>query len=237
MQLMLLYTHISVLAMFSFVFFFFQQMLQIMTEHSFDFRAFFHYNDHTLFILGGPMKKVSFLILFLLVFLITACADSTPAQETTIPETRSATIAPAATIAVTIPTEPETVATTPEPVLELSTKDQNMLLKIAMAERGNQDCTECIALVMRTVLNRVEAGGFGRNIRGVIFAPGQFTPVADGSYHSAVPNEQCCEALKMVIHGWDESQGALYYEWCEGESWHSQNLHLLFQHCDVRFYK
>ena len=40
----------------------------------------------------------------------------------------------------------------------------------------------------------------------------------------------------MVMRGWDESQGALYYEWCEGESWHSQNLNLLFQHCDVRFY-
>mgnify|MGYP006898678300 CR=1 FL=1 len=44
------------------------------------------------------------------------------------------------------------------------------------------------------------------------------------------------EALEMIKTGWDESQGALYYEWCEGESWHSKNLTLLFQHCDTRFY-
>ena len=112
-----------------------------------------------------------------------------------------------------------------------------MLLKIGMAERGNAGCTECVALVMRTVLNRVKTEGrFGSSVRSVILAPEQFTPVMDGSYDSAEPNQLCKDALDMVIYGWDESQGALFYEWCEGPSWHSQNLHLLFQHCDVRFY-
>ena len=121
-------------------------------------------------------------------------------------------------------------------VVELTEEEQTMLLKLGMAERGNCECTECIALVMRTVLNRVEAGRFGKSIRSVIFAPDQFTPVSDGSYDKAQPNERCYEALDLVIYGWDESQGALYYEWCKGESWHSKNLHLLFQHCDIRFY-
>jgi N-acetylmuramoyl-L-alanine amidase len=112
-----------------------------------------------------------------------------------------------------------------------------MLLKIGMAERGECGCTECIALVMRTILNRVhEEGRFGSSIKSVLFAQDQFTPVMDGTYYSAEPNDLCREALEMVIYGWDESQGALYYEWCEGESWHSKNLHLLFQHCDTRFY-
>ena len=111
-----------------------------------------------------------------------------------------------------------------------------MLLKIGMAERGSTECTECIALVMRTVLNRVETGRFGKSIRSVLFAQDQFTPVTDGSYEKAQPSERCREALDMVIYGWDESQGALYYEWCVGESWHSKNLNLLLQHCDVRFY-
>ena len=111
-----------------------------------------------------------------------------------------------------------------------------MLLKLGMAERGNGNCPECIALVMCTVLNRVEADRFGSSIKSVILAPEQFTPVMDGTYCSAEPNQLCHEALEMVIYGWDESQGALFYEWCKGPSWHSKNLHLLFQHCDVRFY-
>ena len=122
------------------------------------------------------------------------------------------------------------------PLPEYTEEDKQMLLKIGMAERGNTGCPECIALVMCVLQNRVEADRFGSSIRSVLFAPEQFTPVMDGTYYDAKPNENCYDAYEMVCGGWDESQGALYYEWCEGESWHSKNLHLLFQHCDVRFY-
>lgn len=179
------------------------------------------------------MKKY---IIFLAVFLLlSACSFSS--WEETAP---SAETVPAATEppAKTEPVPPETETTVPPPVpiLELTEEEKTMLLKLGMAERGSTECTECIALVMRTVLNRVEAGRFGKSIRSVIFAQDQFTPVSDGSYDRAEPNERCYEALDLVICGWDESQGALYYEWCQGESWHSKNLNLLFQHCDVRFY-
>ena len=182
------------------------------------------------------MKKTAVLFLCSLFFLLTACGSSAPSPEMTVPVSIAATVPPTTAPPVTVPTEPETVPPTVEPVMELTEKEKTMLLKLGMAERGEEGCTECIALIMRTVLNRVEAGRFGDNIREVIFAPGQFTPVTDGSYYYAQPNEQCHEALDMVVCGWDESQGALAYEWCEGESWHSKNLDLLFQHCDVRFY-
>ena len=175
------------------------------------------------------MKKAAVFLIFLL--LLSGCASPAPA-EPTIPETVPTTIV---TEATTVPTEPETTAP-PVPVVELTEEEKTMLLKLGMAERGNTECTECIALVMRTVLNRAEAGRFGKSIRSVILAQDQFTPVSDGSYYKAEPNERCYEALDLVIYGWDESQGALYYEWCTGESWHSKNLNLLFQHCDVRFY-
>lgn len=180
-------------------------------------------------------KSAPFLGCFLLL-LLTACSPSVPVPETTIPETIPAAVPATDAVLDTFPAEPETIPTIPEPILELTEEEKNMLLKIGMAELGNKDCTECIALVMRTLLNRVEADRFGSSVRSVLFAPDQFTPVMDGSYYSAEPNDRCYEALDMVIHGWDESQGALFYEWCEGESWHSKNLHLLFQHCDVRFY-
>jgi len=124
----------------------------------------------------------------------------------------------------------------PEPAYQFSAEEKQMLLKIAMAERGSSGCMECTALVMLTILNRAASDRFGSSIRSVLFAPEQFTPVMDGSYDTAQPNELCYDALELILSGWDESRGALYYEWCEGDSWHSQNLHLLFQHCDVRFY-
>ncbi len=183
------------------------------------------------------MKKTAIFFLLLLIFL---AGCSAPAPE---PETTEAAVTLPATEPTTVPelpepteTEPETTEPPPVPVVILTEEEQTMLLKIGMAERGQSNCTECIALVMRTVLNRVNAGRFGSSVRSVLFAQDQFTPVMDGSYDSAEPNDLCREALDMVIYGWDESQGALYYEWCEGESWHSKNLHLLFQHCDTRFY-
>ena len=178
------------------------------------------------------MKITRFLFLCALLLLLSACSPSPPVPVSTVP-----TAVPTVTgLPPVLPPAPETLPVLPVPVVALSEEEKDMLLKLGMAERGGEDCTECIALVMRTVLNRVEAGRFGSSIRSVIFAPEQFTPVTDGSYHSAVPNQRCLDALDMVIYGWDESQGALFYEWCEGESWHSKNLHLLFQHCDVRFY-
>ena len=180
------------------------------------------------------MKKLA--MLSALLILLTGCSAPEMPAETTKPAVAvSATTAPTE---VPDPTESleETTLPPPVPVILLSEEEQTMLLKIGMAERGNSECTECIALVMRTVLNRVKADRFGSSIRSVLYAQDQFTPVMDGSFESAKPNDRCREALEMVIYGWDESQGALYYEWCEGESWHSRNLHLLLQHCDVRFY-
>ena len=159
-------------------------------------------------------------------------ADSVPVQTvppaTAAPETRP-------TVPETVPTEAPTETTAPY-ILIFTEEEEQLLLKIGMAERGYSGCTDCIALVMRTVLNRVDSPKFSSTLRGVIYAQDQFTPVAEGTFESVIPNDRCREALDMVKRGWDESQGALYYEWCEGESWHSQNLNLLFQHCDVRFY-
>ena len=184
------------------------------------------------------MKITSVFFAILVLLLLCACGRPIPAAPTVPEETACSTAAEtiiAPTEATTLPTKPETTAA-PAPVVELTEEEKTLLLKLGMAERGNTECTECIALVMRSVLNRLEAGHF-QTIRGAIFAQDQYLPVWDGSFDTAQPNEQCYEALDLVICGWDESQGALFYEWCEGESWHSKNLQLLFQHCDTRFYK
>ena len=194
------------------------------------------------------MKKI-FLGLYALVFLLISlwtvkCAlqlrpEKEPEQiilqteaaepaETEPPVTEAPTEAPAAA-----PTE---APTEPVYVYSFTPEEEQLLLKLGMAERGETGCVNCVALVMRTVLNRVEGPKFASNIRNVIYTQDQFTPAMDGTLEKAVPNQLCHEALEMIKTGWDESQGALYYEWCEGDSWHSRSLNLLFRHCGVRFY-
>jgi len=186
------------------------------------------------------MKRV--MPLLLLALLLAGCALAAPPEETTtapttIPETLplEATVSETTLPPVTFPTLPP-LTLPPEPVYFFSEEEQTLLLKIGMAELGNEGCTECVALVMRTILNRVESDRFVSTIRSVLYAQDQFTPVMDGTFDQAEPNQLCYDALEMIIYGWDESQGALYYEFCDGPSWHSQNLNLLTEHCNTRFY-
>ena len=163
--------------------------------------------------------------------------EPTAAPTTLPPETITATEAPT-TVPTTAPTEAPTETTEALPVRTFTAEEEELLLKIGMAERGDTYCTDCIALVMCTVLNRVDTPGkFGSTIKSVIYAEDQFTPVADGTFETAEPNAACLHALEWIKSGWDESQGALYYEWGVGEGWHSRNLTFLFKHCNTKFYK
>ena len=177
--------------------------------------------------------------IFLAALLLWGCTPKTPAEtapmtetamETTV-ETTQATLPP-----FTVPTLPP-LTQPPQQVYFFTEEETQLLLKIGMAELGNEGCTECVALVMRTVLNRVESGRFGSSIRTVLYAQDQFTPVMDGTFDLVEPNQLCYDALDMILYGWDESEGALYYEFCDGPSWHSQNLTLLTEHCNTRFYE
>lgn len=116
-------------------------------------------------------------------------------------------------------------------------EDAERLMKIAMAEAEGES-VEGKALVMLVVLNRVWSDDFPGTIYEVIFQPGQFSPtVQGGRYWTTEPDEGCYEALELVMSGWDESYGALYFESCQNSSWQSENLEFLFQEGNHRFYK
>ena len=117
-------------------------------------------------------------------------------------------------------------------------EESYMLAKIAMAEAEGED-TEGKALVILVVLNRVWSDGFPDSIEEVITEPGQFSPVTEGGrYYTTEPDEYCWAALSMVMHGWDESQGATYFTSSEEQNtWHSRNLTKLFEHGNHTFYK
>lgn len=119
-----------------------------------------------------------------------------------------------------------------------SNNDKYLLAKISMSEAGGEDLYGKM-LVVRVILNRVKSKKFPNTIEQVIYQNGQFSPISDGRFNSVEPSKECYEAIDNVINkGWDDSQGALYFESCAlSNNWHSRNLHYLFAHGGHRFYK
>lgn len=116
-------------------------------------------------------------------------------------------------------------------------EDERMLAKIAMAEAEGES-VEGKALVILVVPNRVWSDEFPDSIEEVIFQKNQFSPVAEGGrYWTTEPDAGCYEALELVMGGWDESQGAFYFESTGRDGWHSQNLEFLFEFGGHKFYR
>lgn len=139
-------------------------------------------------------------------------------------------------------TEPEMVQK--EPIQETrsgsdNSRNEYLLARLAMAEAEGESI-EGKAMVIRVVLNREESSAFPDTIEEVIFEDGQFTPVENGRFNRVEPNAECWAALDMVlIDGWDESEGALYFEAVyNGENtWHSENLEYIKTVGNHNFYR
>lgn len=138
----------------------------------------------------------------------------------------------------------ETPATTVKFSRNLSEDDKYLLAKIAMAEAEGESIETKIYVIL-TILNRVysENRYFPDTIEEVIFQNNdgvyQFSPVMPGGrWWRVEPNEECWEAVE-IVNGMEKdiSKGALYFESCSGESWHSRNLEFLFKSDNMRFYK
>lgn len=148
-----------------------------------------------------------------------------------------------------IPTEmPEVLEETAEPEYhtiamsrDLDADDSYLLAKLAMAEAEGED-TEGKALVIMVALNRVWSNGFPGTVEEVIMEEHggvhQFSVTKeDGRWWKVEPDADCYEAVEMVLAGWDESQGALYFESRSDSVWHQKNLDFLFRHGKHFFYK
>ena len=119
-----------------------------------------------------------------------------------------------------------------------SENESYLLAKIAMAEA--EGCsTQTKTLVIMCVLNRVESDKFPSTIEEVIFQKNQFSPIDNGRWDRVEPNEDCYEAVKVVMETkYDYSGGATYFENCVDEdNWHSRNLEFLYESEGIRFYK
>ena len=119
-----------------------------------------------------------------------------------------------------------------------SAKESYLLARIAMAEAEGCN-TQTKTLIIMCVLNRVCSDEFPNTIEGVIFQENQFSPIDNGRWDRVEPNEDCYEAVKVVMEAkYDYSGGATYFENCADEdNWHSRNLEFLYESEGIRFYK
>lgn len=135
--------------------------------------------------------------------------------------------------------EPEEEPETEIEAVSLTQEEQKILLQVAMAEAEGESTTGK-AMVMAVVLNRVRSDEFpdSNTVEDVVLQKNQFAVTKSGGrYYTVVPNEDCYTALEMILSGWDESCGALYFESEKKAGWHSRNLEYLFTVGNHKFYK
>lgn len=120
--------------------------------------------------------------------------------------------------------------------------DKYLLAKIAKAEAGTCNI-QTKTLVIMCVLNRVYSDKFPNTIHDVIFQQNpngsyQFSPIGDGRWYTSNPDNDCYEALDIVLNNqYDYSDNCLYFETCVNKSWHSTHLTFLYESNNMRFYK
>ena len=119
-----------------------------------------------------------------------------------------------------------------------SAEESYLLARIAMAEAEGCN-TQTKTLIIMCVLNRVWSDEFPNTIEEVIFQENQFSPIDNGRWDRVEPNEDCYEAVRIVMEAkYDYSDGATYFESCDNEdNWHSRNLEFLYESEGIRFYK
>lgn len=122
----------------------------------------------------------------------------------------------------------------------ITAEDYEVLLKIVEAEASTEDIKGKM-LVANVIMNRLEVGFCGNTIVEVVFAEGQFAPVANGRFFKMVPSEETIEAVERVLNGEDLSKGALYFMQRNAASkkgirWFDENLKFLFEYGCHEFY-
>lgn len=119
--------------------------------------------------------------------------------------------------------------------IALTAEEENLLMRIASCEAGNQGW-QGMALVMNVVLNRRTA--WGMSISDVIYAKGQFSVIGCDKWNSGFISAEAPIALQAVKDGWDGSQGALFFCAPSGRSqWMATTRQYLFTAYGHEFYR
>ena len=99
--------------------------------------------------------------------------------------------------------------------LEITEKEYEVLLRIVEAE-ATGGSMESKRMVANVVLNRVTDDKFPDTIEEVVFQRGtdgtaQFSPISDGRYNKVTITKETKKAVREVVNGKDETNGALFF--------------------------
>lgn len=100
-------------------------------------------------------------------------------------------------------------------------EDLYWLSRAIYSESGNQPMKGRIA-VGTVILNRVADERFPDTIKDVVFAPGQFSPVANGTIYRE-PDEESVIAAMLCLDGVREAEKCLYFNVTTMRSWADQS--------------
>jgi N-acetylmuramoyl-L-alanine amidase len=96
------------------------------------------------------------------------------------------------------------------PVSGISPADIDLMAHVVYAEARGEPLSGQVG-VADVILNRLkEPSKFPNSIPGIIYQPGAFQSVSNGTINEQ-PNSEAMEAVLDAIHGWDPVGSALYY--------------------------
>ncbi|CAI6074695.1 cell wall hydrolase [Cohnella sp. JJ-181] len=88
--------------------------------------------------------------------------------------------------------------------------DLTLLAKLVEAEAGSEPYAGKLA-VANVVMNRMHNDRYPDTVRGVIYAPGQFSPAGNGSLERETPSKDSIRAAKAALSGENNVPGALSF--------------------------
>lgn len=94
---------------------------------------------------------------------------------------------------------------------KLNNNNHELLSRIVHAEAKGEPYIGQIA-VAAVILNRVDSPDFPNTLSGVIYQPGAFEPVSNGTINQSVPSDSSArKAAKEALNGYDPTGGCLYF--------------------------
>jgi len=89
--------------------------------------------------------------------------------------------------------------------------NQELLARIVHAEAKGEPYLGQVA-VAAVILNRVDSSDFPNTLAGVIYQPGAFEPVMNGTINQDVPQDASArKAAQEALNGYDPTGGCLYF--------------------------
>ena len=79
-----------------------------------------------------------------------------------------------------------------------SIDDRELLARLLYCE-GRGESIECQRAIISVIINRLNSGSWGNSISSVIYAKGQFEPIASGLINSAKPSNVQYEVVDYIL--------------------------------------